>query len=271
MLTPNQAVQQQWPHAVSAFTAQPWSMVGPEPLKPIACLTYQALCELEDPEMMLGRLASSRWAEDRAAATGITPEEALREGHSFEGGDADQRGARLAGIQAVLKREVAQGEQASVELRDLLSTSARERVLQLSKLGVGVVVLDECHHLASLWGYVIRAILGALGDDVHVVGLTPTPPVGLPESEAELYAALLGPVDFTVPTPAVVRDGQLAPYQELVWLTRARERRARVAGRARRRGFRALTRACARTTRSPTGSATRCPSAHCSRSPGAAS
>ena len=45
------------------------------------------------------------------------------------------------------------------------------------------------------------------------------PPVGLPESEAELYAALLGPVDFTVPTPAVVRDGQLAPYQELVWLT----------------------------------------------------
>ena len=37
--------------------------------------------------------------------------------------------------------------------------------------------------------------------------------------EAELYAELLGPVDFTIPTPAVVRDGHLAPYQELAWLT----------------------------------------------------
>ena len=191
-------------------------MVGPDPLKPIACLTYQGLCDIEDPEMVLGRLAQSRWADERAAETGITPEEAMRE---FEGEDADQRARELARIQGVLKREVAQGEAAGIELRDLLSTSARERVQQLSKLGVSVVVLDECHHLASLWGYVIRAVLGALGDDVHVVGLTPTPPVGLPEADAELYAALLGPVDFTVPTPAVVRDGQLAPYQELVWLT----------------------------------------------------
>ena len=52
-----------------------------------------------------------------------------------------------------------------------------------------------------------------------MIGLTATPPVGLPEAEAELYDALLGPVDFTVPTPAVVRDGHLAPYQELAWLT----------------------------------------------------
>jgi hypothetical protein len=43
--------------------------------------------------------------------------------------------------------------------------------------------------------------------------------VSLPAAEAELYDALLGPVDFTVPTPAVVRDGHLAPYQELAWLT----------------------------------------------------
>jgi hypothetical protein len=216
VLCPNQAVQQQWPKAVSAFTAQPWSVVGPDPLKPIACLTYQGLCDIEDPELVLGRLAQSRWADERAAATGITPEEAMRE---FESEEADQRARELARIQGVLKREVAQGEAAGLELRDLLSTVARERVQQLAKLGVNVVVLDECHHLASLWGYVIRAVLGALGDDVHVVGLTPTPPVGLPEADAELYAALLGPVDFTVPTPAVVRDGQLAPYQELVWLT----------------------------------------------------
>ncbi len=34
---------------------------------------------------MLGRLAQTRWADERAAATGMTPEEALREGEAFEG------------------------------------------------------------------------------------------------------------------------------------------------------------------------------------------
>jgi hypothetical protein len=106
-----------------------------------------------------------------------------------------------------------------VRLADLLAPGARERVDALRAAGTGTIVLDECHHLASLWGYVVRAVLEELGGDVHVVGLTATPPDELTAEEAELYAALLGPVDFQVPTPAVVRDGFLAPYQELAWLT----------------------------------------------------
>ena len=71
-----------------------------------------------------------------------------------------------------------------------------------------------------MWGYVVRAVLDELRDeDVHVIGLTATPPSDLTGPEDELYAELLGPVDFTVPTPAVVREGHLAPYQELAWLT----------------------------------------------------
>ncbi|HEY6891693.1 MAG TPA: DEAD/DEAH box helicase family protein, partial [Solirubrobacter sp.] len=219
VLAPNQGIQQQWPRAVGEFTPNPAAVAGADPLKPIACLSYQALCQLEDPEIVLGRLAQSRWADERAAATGMTPEEAMREGEAFEGAAADRRARELSRISAALKREVARGEHAGVELRDMLSTTAKQRVQQLAKMGVGVVLLDECHHLASLWGYVVRAVLGELGEKVHVIGLTATPPVGLPEAEAELYAALLGPVDFTVPTPAVVRDGHLAPYQELAWLT----------------------------------------------------
>ena len=219
VLAPNQGIQQQWPRAVGEFTPNPAEIAGADPLKPIACLSYQALCQLEDPEIVLGRLAQSRWADERAAATGMSPEEAQREGEAFSGAAADRRARELSRIGAALKREVARGEHAGVELRDLLSTTAKQRVQQLAKMGVGVVLLDECHHLASLWGYVVRAVLGELGEKVHVIGLTATPPIGLPEAEAELYDALLGPVDFTVPTPAVVRDGHLAPYQELAWLT----------------------------------------------------
>ena len=219
VLAPNQSIQQQWPRAVGSFTPDPQDVAGADPLKPIACLSYQALCQLEDPEILLGRLAQTRWADQRAAATGMSPDEALREGETFEGAAADRRAKELARISAALKREVARGEHAGVELRDLLSETARQRVQQLAKMGVGVVLLDECHHLASLWGYVVRAVLQELPEGAHVIGLTATPPVGLPEAEAELYDALLGPVDFTVPTPAVVRDGHLAPYQELAYLT----------------------------------------------------
>jgi hypothetical protein len=71
-----------------------------------------------------------------------------------------------------------------------------------------------------MWGYVVRAVIDELRElDVHVIGLTATPPSDLTGAEDELYAELLGPVDFTVPTPAVVREGHLAPYQELAWLT----------------------------------------------------
>jgi superfamily II DNA or RNA helicase len=222
VLAPNQAIQQQWPRAVAQFTRdrrEAVEITGADVAKPIACLTYQALCQLEDPEILLGRLAQTRWAAERASATGMTPEEAMREGEAFEGPAADRRARELARISAALKREVARGEHAGVELRDLLSQTARERVQTLNALRVGAVVLDECHHLASMWGYVVRAVLDELADGVHVIGLTATPPASLATDDAELYQALLGPVDYTVPTPAVVRDGHLAPYQELAFLT----------------------------------------------------
>ncbi len=219
VLAPNQAIQQQWPRAVLQFTPHAAEIAGADVIRPIACLSYQALCQLDDPEIVLGRLAQTRWADERARATGTSPEEAEREGEAFEGAAAERRARELRRISANLKREVARGEHAGVELAELLSATARERVKTLRTLNVGVVLLDECHHLASLWGYVVRAVLGELPEGVHVIGLTATPPVSLASDHAELYKALLGPVDYTVPTPAVVRDGFLAPYQELAWLT----------------------------------------------------
>ena len=89
----------------------------------------------------------------------------------------------------------------------------------LRDAGVRTVILDECHHVVSLWGYLVRAALTELGDDVHVIGLTATAPDDMTADEAALYQELLGPVDFHTPTPAVVREGFLAPFQELALFT----------------------------------------------------
>jgi superfamily II DNA or RNA helicase len=216
VLVPNSAVQAQWLAAVGRFTDEP--VAAPDPAAAIAVLTYQSLCQLDDPAVALGDLAERRWSAERAAATEATPAEVEAEARAWTGAASARRKRELARIAASIKREIARAEHGRLDLGDLLSAPARERLETLRRGGVGTLVLDECHHLASLWGYVVRTAVEELGD-VHVVGLTATPPDELTREEAELYEALLGPVDFTVPTPAVVRERFLAPYQELAWLT----------------------------------------------------
>ena len=82
----------------------------------------------------------------------------------------------------------------------MLGPGARERIAALRTNGVRTVVLDECHHLASMWGYVVRAALAQLAG-VHVVALTATPPDALTAEEHDLYTGLLGPVSLRDPDP----------------------------------------------------------------------
>jgi superfamily II DNA or RNA helicase len=224
VLCPNSAVQAQWLRTAELFGA-PDGAAAPDADAPIACLTYQSLCQIEDPEMALGNAAERRWIADRAQALAVSYAEIERETASWRGAAAQRRSREIARIRAAIKREIARGAHEGVELADLLEPGARQRVLTLRQRGVGTLVLDECHHLASLWGYVVRTVAALLGD-VHLVGLTATPPDELTEAEATLYQGLLGPVDFTIPTPAVVREGFLAPYQELAWLTEPLESEA---------------------------------------------
>jgi len=80
-------------------------------------------------------------------------------------------------------------------------------------------VLDECHHLLELWGRLLQVVVGQL-DAPHVIGLTATPPHMMTTEQAQLHQALFGGVDLEVSAPALVREGLLAPYQELAYLTR---------------------------------------------------
>jgi superfamily II DNA or RNA helicase len=217
VLCPNSAVQAQWLQTAALFGAGA-GVAAADPGAPIACLTYQSLCQVQDPAAALGNAAERIWATDRARALGIPVAEVEREAATWRDEAARRRARELARIRASLKREIARGEHGGVGLEDLLGPAARRRVAALAGNGTATVVLDECHHLASLWGYVVRAVVARLGQG-HLVALTATPPDALTGEQAELYEGLLGPVDFTVPTPGVVREGFLAPYQELAWLT----------------------------------------------------
>jgi hypothetical protein len=101
------------------------------------------------------------------------------------------------------------------ELAELLSADALRRVRALAAMEVATIVLDDCHRLASPWGPLVAAVLAALPSETHRIGLTATPATDVQDP---LYDELVGPVDITIPVPAVVREGRLAPYQELSWL-----------------------------------------------------
>ena len=59
-------------------------------------------------------------------------------------------------------------------------------------------------------------------DDPIVLGLTATPPdfSTVKEKDADRYFEFFGEIDYEVPIPALVRDSNLAPYQDLCYFVR---------------------------------------------------
>ena len=69
------------------------------------------------------------------------------------------------------------------------------------------------------WGRVLVEIKEFLGNPI-ILGLTATPPDKASESSSSRYLELFGEVDYEVPVPALVRDANLAPYQDLAYFVR---------------------------------------------------
>ena len=199
VLTPNTAVQQQWLEQHAQFI----DPAGTDPAgasrdltATVTVLTYQRL---------------TVW--DR---TGGEPDVS---NDTSTGSDADPVTApvptQLARARRAATRDLDQPE----ELLALLHPNARSMLTFAAGLGPWTLVLDECHHLIETWGALALAFTRALGDDVVVIGLTATPPVALSAPQRRVHDALFGTADFAVATPAVVKEGDLAPYAELLYLS----------------------------------------------------
>lgn len=89
---------------------------------------------------------------------------------------------------------------------------------RMKQVGPLLLILDESHHLLEMWGQLLAEVL-ALTPDAWVLGLTATPPGVMTEDQADLMHQLFGDPSFEVSIPAVVRDGDLAPFAELAWVT----------------------------------------------------
>ncbi len=99
-----------------------------------------------------------------------------------------------------------------------LHENGRALIERLEQAGPILLVLDECHHLVEMWGRLLAEVLDRL-PQARVLALTATPQEVLTASQQALVNGLFGPAVYATSIPAVVREGDLAPYAELVWLT----------------------------------------------------
>ncbi|QVQ54068.1 DEAD/DEAH box helicase family protein [Spiractinospora alimapuensis] len=187
VLTPNSAIQSQWISHWRSF-----SSTGPEiPAgtdrdlhAPITVLTYQSLAVF-DPD-----------SEDET--NGARPD-----GEDEPAGSSRARAHRSPTTERLLRR---------------LHPNGAALVERLHAAGPVTLVLDECHHLAQVWGRLLREILQRM-PEARVIGLTGTPAENLNAQESELVSALFDQPIAGPSVPALVREGYLAPFAELTWLT----------------------------------------------------
>jgi len=219
VFAPTSTIQMQWREKVGMFLEDASLLdqivsLDPQRLAPINIYTYQLISTSAQAQEFERELARLRWQQDL-----------------LEGGQAADSQAAWERIETLrvnnpaayrneisrrylrIKRQALRGH--PNELEKYLHPNALALIQSLVAYGVRTVVLDECHHLLDYWAIVLRHLISQM-DSPHIVGLTATLPSPEDDEEFENYNSLLGDVDFEVPTPAVVKEGDLAPYRDLV-------------------------------------------------------
>ena len=221
VLSPNSAIQAQWAARTSLFDLNGKDeYISTDPKKPglLTSLTYQSITMPGKGGQELEEEALEIWAQ-KLISEG--------EASDFESAEAWQKDLELRNPDFYNKRLSTYRKTARdiiAEQGDAISTlheSSRQNIQRLKDAGVGLIILDECHHLMHHWGRILSEIK-ELFDDPIVLGLTATPPAegDFKEADEKRYSDFFGPVDYEVPVPALVRDSNLAPYQDLCYFVR---------------------------------------------------
>jgi len=222
VLSPNSAIQAQWAAKLDLFQldAELRNVVSTDPQAPAALtsLTYQSVTlprrggedlDADAIQLWQERLVEKDQAKDEEEAE-VWIGDLRRHNPSYYE-------ERLAAYRKEVRDQMALGGEALKTLH----ASSRATLERLRDRGVGLIILDECHHLMGHWGRVLADVRSLLGNPI-VLGLTATPPdrEGRKPEDVERYDEFFGEVDYEVPVPAVVKDGFLSPYQDLAYFVR---------------------------------------------------
>ena len=221
VLSPNSAIQAQWAARTDLFDLDgKEEYVSTDAKKPglLTSLTYQSITMPKRGGEQLDQVAIELWSESLIAkGESVDEESAIAWIEDLQIKNKKYYDERLSVYRKKVRDDFSKHGNALWTLHE----SSRKTLERLKKIGIGMIILDECHHLLHHWGRVLTEVREFF-DDPIVLGLTATPPdfQHYEEEDAKRYQEFFGDIDYEVPVPALVRDSNLAPYQDLAFFVR---------------------------------------------------
>jgi len=219
VLSPNSAIQAQWVARTSLFDLDGKDeFVGLDSDHPglLTSLTYQSLSMVrtkgEDLENAAFELWSAKLLEMGEAIDQLSAEAWIND---LKFNNPSYFEKQMKGFRKKARDQLSE----TSGTLSWLNESSRATIENLRASNIGLIILDECHHLTEHWGKVLSE-LKEIFDNPVILGLTATPPNQEAVEDAPHYTQLLGEIDYEVPIPALVRDSNLAPYQDLCYFVR---------------------------------------------------
>jgi superfamily II DNA or RNA helicase len=228
IMCPNTTIQSQWSDKLELFlppdmvSTNVQHLIGThedKPLKPITVLTYQVLSTPGKEQEYLDKLAHQLWVEEMTRGLNLSAGEAELRILELMQNNKRAYSKEMSRHSSKLRRKLTE----VLDLNEVLHGNALQLLQALRRQRFGLVLFDECHHLTDYWAAVMTHLAGRLNDPV-IIGLTGTPPEGKSSSQETRYLTLVGDIDYQVPTPALVREGGLAPFQDLVYFVTPTEK-----------------------------------------------
>lgn len=221
ILAPNTTIQSQWGQKLDLFLPPDQVDFGcqdiigtheDKPLKPVTVMTYQVLSTPGKEQEYLTKLSHRSWVDELVKGRGLSIGEAelrilelLQNNPKAHQKEMSRHGSRL-------RKKLAD----IMDLNEVLHPNAVGLLQALRRQKFKLILFDECHHLTDYWAAIMLHLIKYL-DDPLVIGLTGTPPEKKSSSQEGRYVSLVGAIDYQVPTPALVKEGGLAPFQDLVY------------------------------------------------------
>ena len=222
IISPTTTIQSQWGEKLKLFLPPGEEDFGTEhiigthadkPLKAITLLTYQVLSTPGREQEYLERLAHQSWVEE-LVSSGLSQGDAELRIIELMQNNAKAHEKEISRHITRLRRKLTD----VLNLEEVIHPNALKLIQALRRQKFRTVIFDECHHLTDYWAAIMTHVLKQLEDPI-VIGLTGTPPEGKSANQENRYMSLVGDIDYQVPTPALVREGGLAPFQDLVYFT----------------------------------------------------
>ncbi|SDB87009.1 DEAD/DEAH box helicase family protein [Shouchella lonarensis] len=149
----------------------------------------------------------------RPAYVTITTYQALHSLYQLQKNRQLAKGEELNGLE---EEELHEPEAYEQEIES--EAEANNVMRQMKEIGFGTIVLDEAHHLRTAWWQSALTFRKQLHHPT-VIALTATPPYDVSSQEWDRYIELCGPIDAEISVPELVREGDLCPHQDYIYLS----------------------------------------------------